>query len=80
MGESKTGISEPFPKQALVFTCLQFKSFENIARKETLLTRAISPFHSAFYLVKPFPKKPWFLRVCSVSLLKTLREKEKLPV
>ena len=28
----------------------------------------------------PFPNKPWFLRVCSTSLLKTLREKEKLLV
>ena len=28
--------------------------------------------------VNPFPNKPWFLRVCSVSLLKTLWEKEKL--
>ena len=26
----------------------------------------------------PFPNKPWFLRVCSLSLLKTLWEKEKL--
>ena len=26
----------------------------------------------------PFPNKPWFLRVCSISLLKTLLEKEKL--
>ena len=26
----------------------------------------------------PFPNKPWFLCVCSTSLLKTLREKEKL--
>ena len=26
----------------------------------------------------PFPNKPWFLRVYSASLLKTLREKEKL--
>ena len=25
-----------------------------------------------------FPNKPWFLSVCSASLLKTLREKEKL--
>ena len=25
-----------------------------------------------------FPNKPWFLRVCRTSLLKTLREKEKL--
>ena len=28
----------------------------------------------------PFPNKPWFLRVCSTSLLKTLQEKEKLLV
>ena len=25
-----------------------------------------------------FPNKPWFLRVCSISILKTLWEKEKL--
>ena len=31
-------------------------------------------------LVNPFPNKPWFIRVCSTSLLKTLREKEKLLV
>ena len=28
----------------------------------------------------PFPNKPWFLRVCGISLLKTLRETEKLLV
>ena len=28
----------------------------------------------------PFSNKPWFLRVCSTSLLKTLQEKEKLLV
>ena len=27
-----------------------------------------------------FPNKPWFLRVCSTNLLKTLWEKEKLLV
>ena len=31
-----------------------------------------------FCSLNPFPNKPWFLRVCSTSLLKTLREKEKL--
>ena len=30
--------------------------------------------------INPFPNKPWFLRVCSISLLKTLWEKEKLLV
>ena len=28
--------------------------------------------------INPFPHKPWFLRVCSTSLLKTPWEKEKL--
>ena len=31
-------------------------------------------------VVNPFPNKPWFLRVCNTSLLKTLWEKEKLLV
>ena len=30
--------------------------------------------------VNPFPYKPWFLHVCSTSLLKTLWEKKKLLV
>ena len=30
--------------------------------------------------VNPFPNKPWFLHVCSTSLMKTLWEKEKLLV
>ena len=29
--------------------------------------------------LKPIPNKPWFLRVCSSSLLKTLWEKKKIP-
>ena len=29
-------------------------------------------------MLNPFPNKPWFSRVCSTSLLKTLWEKEKL--
>ena len=62
--------------------------------KETLLVRSNFSFsHSVFkglVLQKrknqglfgkgfnPFPNKPWFLRVCSSYLLKTLEEKEKL--
>ena len=30
--------------------------------------------------INPFPNKPWFLRVCSISVLKTLWGKEKLLV
>ena len=29
-------------------------------------------------ILNPFPNKPWFLHVVSISLLKTLWEKEKL--
>ena len=36
--------------------------------------------HRFQYPPNPFPNKPWFLRVCSKSLLKTLWEKEKLLV
>ena len=37
-------------------------------------------FSKTFMVINPFPNKPWFLRVCSTSLLKTLWEKEKLLV
>ena len=30
--------------------------------------------------INPFPNKPWFLSVCSTSLLKTMWEKKKLLV
>ena len=39
--------------------------------------------HHKFFVWKsfnPFPNKPWFLRVYSTNLLKTLWEKEKLLV
>ena len=35
-------------------------------------------FFCSVLFMDPFPNKPWFLRVCSTSLLKTLWEKEKL--
>ena len=37
-------------------------------------------YASADSLLNPFPNKPWFSRVCSRSLLKTLQEKEELVV
>ena len=33
---------------------------------------------TVYTVFNPFPNKHWFLRVCSICLLKTLREKEKL--
>ena len=47
---------------------------------------AFSPYPAIFSkglilkVINPFPNKPWFLRVCCTSLLKTLWEKEKLLV
>ena len=46
----------------------------SISCKKLFLNRCkINMFH-------PFPKKPWFLRVCTTILLKTLWENEKLLV
>ena len=36
--------------------------------------------HLLYFRFNPFPKKPWFLRVCSTTLLKIPREKERLLV
>ena len=47
----------------------QFDLFPNVFHGTCIL--------KSFY---PFPNKPWFLRVCSTSLFKTLWEKEKLLV
>ena len=46
----------PFPKQALVFTCLQYKSFENtVGKGEIAHKQAISPFATVFStLLKTF--------------------------
>ena len=92
------------PKQALFFTILQNKSFENTMGKKKLRVISNSHFPTEFsilletfppfcnqlliqgkkrsiaeteVLFNPFPNKPWCLRVCSISLLMTLWEKEK---
>ena len=98
-----------FSKQALVFTCVQYKSFENtVGKGEIAQNEQFLLFPQCFLLIcitlchfyqiwncclqffqfgkvwnmlfNPFPNKPWFLRVCSISLLKILWEKEKLLV
>ena len=51
---------------------LVFFRTENIVGREKCWLSAFS--------LNPFPNKPWFLHVCSTSLLKTLWEKEKLLV
>ena len=53
--------------------------------KDHLLARHVRAqaeywWNPALVFINPFPNKPWFLRVYSTSLLKTLWEKEKLLV
>ena len=36
--------------------------------------------NESYICVNPLPNKPWFLRVCSASLLKTMWEKDELLV
>ena len=78
----------------LNFKTLIERAFENIVGKGEnagyqhfrLFTQSfllyIQPHNKDFNIaqINPFPNKPWFLRVCSISLLKTLWEKEKLLV
>ena len=48
---------------------------------QTMFSKVVLHFAIKGYkLLKPFPNKPWFLCVCSLSLLKTMQEKEKLLV
>ena len=61
-----------------------FSPFPTMFSKECFL-KDVKSWDSVVNCVKhilfnPFPKKPWFVRVCSTSLLKTLWEKEKLLV
>ena len=45
----KAVIVLPFPKQALVFTCLQFKSFENtVGKGEIARHKQFLPFPQCF--------------------------------
>ena len=44
-----------------------------IVLSQKINDKLVTPFN-------PFPNKPWFSRVCSTGLLKTLCEKEKLLV
>ena len=67
-----------------IWTCLKFLSFGNglatLTEKTFDNTVTIGEngsdqqfdFFSEHIIINPFPKKPWFLRVCSTSLMKTL--------
>ena len=91
--EWPSGTSEARPSRSQ-FLCFTTESLRNLdwkrrllktfcQKEKMLLTSIISISLNVLYLVtlfKPFPNKPWFLCVCSASLLKTLLEKEKLHV
>ena len=51
-------------------------------KEKMLVTSILSFSHNVFYqfhseFLNHFPNKPWFLRICSTSILKTLYEREK---
>ena len=49
-------------------------------RDQDFITQKIQFVYCILAIINPFPNKPWFLNVCSTSLVKTLWEKEKLLV
>ena len=53
---------------------------KNVGKEVNAVTSIFSFFQRYILSFNPFTNKPWFLRVCSTSLLKTLWEKEKLLV
>ena len=62
-------------KEFLLFSYDVFYSYLSFVRQNAaLFGNGLRP------ILKPFPNKPWSLRVCIASLLKTLWEKEKLLV
>ena len=66
-------------KQNDVFQALHLPDSQTVCEGERVEFPGIFQEH-LLLLINPFPNKPWFLRVCSTSLLKTLWEKEKLLV
>ena len=65
----------------ILLSTVKLNNYDNFmelfSEKHEKLHLSISTYFQSTIL-NPFPNKPWFLCVCSVSLLKTLWEKEKL--
>ena len=70
----KTSTNEGIPKFRLVV----FKWFQFRKGLSFVFRYWVKDFESLGIQLNPFPNKPWFLRACSTSLLKTLWEREKL--
>ena len=62
----------------LQVSCLSFA--DTLLLLELLFCPFLEYTPDRYTRVNPFPNKPWFLRICSTSLLKTLWKKEKLLV
>ena len=69
----------------LHFDAVDYIAVENIVRKGEiacnmqflLFSQCFLPYLALIFHYSPFPNKPWFLCVCSTSLLKTLWKKLK---
>ena len=76
----------PCFKRAFFNPLPHIPTFNDPEKWSLLMTSIFSPFPAMFSahpkttMFNPFPNKPWFLRVCRKSLLKTLWEKQTLLV
>ena len=77
------GLVSHFIKRSCVFTTQRgmvsmtlYSTIEIIWKRSKLFSADY--FNVVISMSNPFQNKPWFLRVCSTCLLKTMREKEKL--
>ena len=68
--------SKPNQKVTLCITILKKKPLENLVEKREYAIGQSKILSYGKYLIKPFPNKPWFIRFCSTSLLKTLGKGE----
>ena len=56
-----------------LYTGITSLMYDNGLSKDLVLNLSDRDFHLPFIgMFNPFPNKPWFLRVCSINLLKTL--------
>ena len=58
-----------------------WRTFRHFRQIQNCRLQSLSVWNSLKFvvweMVNHFPNKPWFLRVCNTSLVKTLRQKEK---
>ena len=52
----------------------------NLSFSVTFILLSAKQHNFKLFQINPFPNKPWFLRICSTSLMKTLWKQKKLLV